>query len=38
MTFWTDLAGTDFSTGEYTATFWRRTAPGQLRFLASALP
>jgi len=32
-----DLAGTDFSTGEHTATFWRRTAPAQLRFLASAL-
>jgi len=32
-----DLAGTDFSTGEHTDTFWRRTAPAQLRFLASAL-
>jgi hypothetical protein len=32
-----DLAGTDFSTGEHTETFWRRTAPAQLRFLASAL-
>jgi S-formylglutathione hydrolase FrmB len=32
-----DLAGTDFSTGEHTDTFWRRTAPDQLRFLASAL-
>ena len=32
-----DLAGTDFSTGEHTDTFWRRTAPEQLRFLATAL-
>jgi pimeloyl-ACP methyl ester carboxylesterase len=32
-----DLAGTDFSTGGHTDTFWRRTAPAQLRFLASAL-
>ena len=32
-----DLAGTDFSTGEHTGTFWRRTAPEQLRFLATAL-
>ena len=32
-----DLAGTDFSTGEHTDTFWRRTAPDQLRFLATAL-
>jgi enterochelin esterase-like enzyme len=32
-----DLAGTDFSTGEHTDTFWRRTAPGQLRFLARTL-
>jgi S-formylglutathione hydrolase FrmB len=32
-----DLAGTDFSTGEHTNTYWRRTAPAQLRFLASAL-
>lgn len=32
-----DLAGTDFSTGGHTDTFWRRTAPEQLRFLASGL-
>jgi enterochelin esterase-like enzyme len=32
-----DLAGTDFSTGAHTDTFWRRTAPDQLRFLASTL-
>jgi enterochelin esterase-like enzyme len=32
-----DLAGTDFSTGDHTNTYWRRTAPAQLRFLASAL-
>ena len=32
-----DLAGTDLSTGAHTETFWRRTAPGQLRFLARAL-
>ena len=32
-----DLAGTDFSTGGHTDTFWRRAAPAQLRFLASAL-
>ena len=32
-----DLAGTDFSTGGHTETFWRRTAPEQLRFLARAL-
>jgi S-formylglutathione hydrolase FrmB len=32
-----DLAGTDFSTGEHTETFWRRTAAEQLRFLARAL-
>jgi S-formylglutathione hydrolase FrmB len=32
-----DLAGTDFGTGAHTDTFWRRTAPAQLRFLASAL-
>jgi S-formylglutathione hydrolase FrmB len=32
-----DLAGTDFSTGGHTDTFWRRTAPAQLRFLAASL-
>jgi enterochelin esterase-like enzyme len=32
-----DLVGTDFSTGGHTDTYWRRTAPAQLRFLASAL-
>jgi S-formylglutathione hydrolase FrmB len=32
-----DLAGTDFRPGGHTETFWRRTAPAQLRFLGSAL-
>jgi S-formylglutathione hydrolase FrmB len=32
-----DPAGTEFSAGAHTDTFWRRTAPGQLRFLARAL-
>lgn len=32
-----DLAGADLSDGAHTDTFWRRTAPAQLRFLAGAL-
>jgi hypothetical protein len=32
-----DLAGTDFSNGAHTSTYWRRTAPAQLRFLAASL-
>jgi len=32
-----DRVGTDFGSGEHSDTFWRRTAPAQLRFLGSAL-
>ncbi|MGZ4507703.1 MAG: alpha/beta hydrolase [Blastococcus sp.] len=32
-----DLAGVDLSDGGHTDTFWRRTAPAQLRFLAGEL-
>ncbi|HEV7187992.1 MAG TPA: alpha/beta hydrolase-fold protein [Blastococcus sp.] len=32
-----DLVGADLGDGAHTNTFWRRTAPAQLRFLAGAL-
>jgi S-formylglutathione hydrolase FrmB len=32
-----DLAGTDLSAGGHTDSFWRRSAPAQLRFLGDAL-